>query len=299
MTNRVPRIDTDADDQVENANVDALVNLSASDTLSAYPLAIGTDTDHAASDHADGGALEIDVADLAGGSGTADQVPVTDGAAVTWGTVGSGSLASQAVTAVKVDGSGGSAGQVLDTDGTAGGVAWTLVGTSNLASQAVTATEVDGSGGTAGQVLDTDGTASGVSWTLITTSNIASQAVTPTEVDGSGGTADQVLTTDGTAGGVTWSDQSTASWTTSTITSDTTASDNDELLADSSSAALTVTLPSPSNGLRVRVMRIASANGVTVARNGTENINGNASDLSLSYLESVELVSDGTDWWIV
>lgn len=90
-----------------------------------------------------------------------------------------------------------------------------------------------------------------------------------------------------------------SAWTTTTKTSNYTASDNDEVLADSSSSAVTVTLPSPSNGVRVRVKRISSSNSVTVSRNATEQINRSASDYSMSDLESVEFVSDGTDWWIV
>lgn len=261
MTNRVPRIDTDGDDSVENANVDALTNLSASDVFSAYPLAIGTDTDHAASDHQDGGALELDVAGLAGGNGTSGQVPVTDGAAVAWALVDTANLASSAVTATEVDGSGGSTGQVLDTDGTAGGVAWTLVDTSNLAAQAVTTTEVDGSGGTNGQVITTDGTAAGATW-----------------------------------GDVTPSDDA---WNHSTVTTDTTASDLDEYLVDSSSGAVTVTLPTPAAGTRVRLKNIDDTNGVTLGRSGTENIDGSASDITLSLYESLEVVSDGTDWFIM
>lgn len=38
MTNRQPRIDPDSDDRIENSNVDALVNLAASDAFSGHPL---------------------------------------------------------------------------------------------------------------------------------------------------------------------------------------------------------------------------------------------------------------------
>ncbi len=38
-------------------------------------------------------------------------------------------------------------------------------------------------------------------------------------------------------------------------------------------------------------------NTVTVARNGN-NIEGAASDVVLTDLDSVTLTSDGTDWWI-
>lgn len=46
-----PRYDSDEDSQVENAQVDALVNLLVGDIFSAYPLVHGTDTDTPASIH--------------------------------------------------------------------------------------------------------------------------------------------------------------------------------------------------------------------------------------------------------
>lgn len=252
MTNRIPRLDTDGDFQVENANVDALVNFAASDTFSSYPIDTDTDTDHAASDHADGGTLELDVSDLSGGNGTVDTVPVSDGAAVTWATVDNAALTNDSVT-------------ITAGNGLSGGGTVALGSTTTLDA----ALDIEDGG--------TDvATAHGINF---------GNNLSVTD-DG-----DSTVTVSAPASG--------ADWTTTTVTSDVTASNDEEILADSSSAIVTVTLPSPTNSTRVRVMRIASANDVNVARNGTENINGNASDLTLSYLESVELVADGTDWWIV
>lgn len=198
MTNRVPRLDTDGDDQVENAQVDALVNLAASDALSAYPLA---NTD----------------------------------------------LANSSVTV---------AGNSVSLGGSTG------VAHDDLSDDVTGATDQDNSGTTAIQDVTVDA---------------HGHVTSMTAADVGGG----------------------SSWTTTTVTADTTLSDNDEALVDSSGGTVTVTLPTPSNGVRVRVLRTTSANSVTIGRSGTENINRTASDLSLNDLESVELVSDGTDWWIV
>jgi hypothetical protein len=139
----------------------------------------------------------------------------------------------------------------------------------------------------------------GVADNGIDTTQLAAQAVTPNEVDGSGGSNGDILTTDGTVDGVSWGAPAAGGFTTTVASSDTNASDDDEILADSSSNSVNITLPTPSQGVRVRVMRIASANNVVVERNGTEQIQRQSSNLTLNDLESVELVSDGTDWWIV
>lgn len=93
--------------------------------------------------------------------------------------------------------------------------------------------------------------------------------------------------------------QGASAWSQSTITSDTTASDTDSLWVDASSNTVTVTLPSPSQNVHVRVVAINASNTVTLARNGTENINGSSSDRTLSAGESLTVESDGTNWWIV
>lgn len=246
MTNRVPRYDGDGDDDIDNSAVQALVNFTSTESFSGYPLSNNDLTNSsvtvAGNSVSLGGSTGIAHGDLSSINSSDHHQKYTD---------------EEAQDAVG-----------LNFDGT-------------LAYDDATPSFGVASGG-------------------ITSTEIASAAVRTTEVDGSEGSSGQFLQTDGTSGGVTWGSPSAAdAWNTSTITANTTASDNDELIADSSGGALTVTLPSPSNGVRVRAIRSASANGVTLARSGTENINGSASDLSISYLESVEVVSDGTDWWIV
>jgi hypothetical protein len=88
-------------------------------------------------------------------------------------------------------------------------------------------------------------------------------------------------------------------WSQSTVTSSTTAGNYDSIWVDASSAAVTVTLPTPTQSYRVAVTAVDASNTVTVARNGTESINGSASDLTLVEGESVTLESDGTNWQVV
>jgi hypothetical protein len=64
----------------------------------------------------DGGGKELDVADLAGGLGTSNQLPLTDGSAVSWGTAPNASLTNDTITRTAGDGlkySSGSAGTAL------------------------------------------------------------------------------------------------------------------------------------------------------------------------------------------
>lgn len=96
-----------------------------------------------------------------------------------------------------------------------------------------------------------------------------------------------------------------AEWNTTAITSNTTLTDSDDnlvILVDSASGAITLTLPDPTLGTRVFVIKDsgnnADVNNITVARNGSENINASASDLTMSLSgSSILIISDGTDWW--
>lgn len=64
-------------------------------------------------------------------------------------------------------------------------------------------------------------------------------------------------------------------------------------------AALTATLPAPVANGRVTVKNL-SGGTVTIARNATESIDGTAADyVSTSTNESITMVSDGTDWYII
>jgi hypothetical protein len=62
------------------------------------------------------------------------------------------------------------------------------------------------------------------------------------------------------------------------------------------SGAVEVTLPAPVAGTNVRVVVVDAANTVTVARNGTESIDGTATDLTIDQVRTLVLESDGTNW---
>ena len=90
-------------------------------------------------------------------------------------------------------------------------------------------------------------------------------------------------------------------------TTHTTALTESILLCDATSAAFTVTLPSPStcyNGVNLTslvytISKIdVSANAVTIATLGAETIGGDASFDLLYINEALELITDGTNWYI-
>ena len=85
-----------------------------------------------------------------------------------------------------------------------------------------------------------------------------------------------------------------------TKTSNYTASNGDCVLADASSGAITVTLPSPSSNAIVNVKKIdSSTNAVTVEPNGSETIDGSSSKTIDTQYESYTFISDGTNWYII
>lgn len=115
-------------------------------------------------------------------------------------------------------------------------------------------------------------------------------------IGGSGGTAVTVQSpsSTGSGGGDAWSQ--------TTQTSDYTATDNDSIWADASTAQVTVTLPSPSSAAQVRVVATDTTNGVTLAENGSEGINdqsGSNSTITMQTGESITVESDGSTWWVV
>ena len=79
-----------------------------------------------------------------------------------------------------------------------------------------------------------------------------------------------------------------------------TASNGDCVLADASSGAITITLPSPSSNAIVNVKKIdSSTNAVTVEPNGSETIDGSSSKTIDTQYESYTFISDGTNWYII
>lgn len=76
------------------------------------------------------------------------------------------------------------------------------------------------------------------------------------------------------------------------------------VLCDTTSAGFTVTLPTaipPSSTQKNGPYRIKNVgvNPLTIQTTSSQTIDGNASPLILSYQNSsVDLISDGTNWWI-
>lgn len=85
-----------------------------------------------------------------------------------------------------------------------------------------------------------------------------------------------------------------------TATSAYTASDGEYVYTDASSGAFTITLPSPSQGARVGIEKTdSSSNTVTVAPNSGEQVNYQTSEDLVAQGESIDLQSDGVDWFVL
>jgi len=83
------------------------------------------------------------------------------------------------------------------------------------------------------------------------------------------------------------------------ISSNTTASAQNVLLADASGSALTVTLPSPSTDVNVTVKKTdSSGNAVTIATPGGQTIDGQSSISITAQYASRTVVSDGNNYFI-
>lgn len=88
-----------------------------------------------------------------------------------------------------------------------------------------------------------------------------------------------------------------------TKTSDFTATQsNDVILVDASSGAVTITLMGASDreGKTLFVKKVDStANAVTVDGDGSETIDDSTTRVLSSQYDSVQIVSDGSEWWII
>lgn len=93
---------------------------------------------------------------------------------------------------------------------------------------------------------------------------------------------------------------STQYYTPTPVSAAHTASDGEFVLVDASTGAVTVTLPTPTTNTAVGIEKTdTSSNVVTVSPNGTESVNyGSAEDL-VAQGESLDLISDGVDWYVV
>lgn len=88
--------------------------------------------------------------------------------------------------------------------------------------------------------------------------------------------------------------------TVTTVTADYTASKNELVLVDASGGPVTVTLPAPEEGQPVGLEKSdSSSNTVTISPNSTENVNYASSEDLVAQGESVDLVSGGTDWYVI
>lgn len=240
-----------------------------------------------------------DVADLVGGSGTSGQVAQTDGTSVSWV-----SLAASDISDVSAD-SVADAHHAQDQS-------------SNYkdgGSYEIDAAEFAAGLGTADNVLLSDGSAA--SWGTVPNAGLTNDSVTVTAGDGlkNGGSvslggsvtidiepadfAGSGLSDDGSDNLEVTNVPGSTVWNQRNVSSSVTLSEDDSAWVDASGGAVTVTLPSPSAGAQVRIIAADAANTITVSRNGTENINGSASDITLQQDEAIHFESDGTDWWIV
>jgi hypothetical protein len=84
--------------------------------------------------------------------------------------------------------------------------------------------------------------------------------------------------------------------------SDTLTTSHTVALCDATLGAITMTLPAAasSTGRRYFIKKVdVSANAVTVDGNGAETIDGSATAVLASQYDSIEIVCDGTQWWII
>lgn len=91
---------------------------------------------------------------------------------------------------------------------------------------------------------------------------------------------------------------------TAVVTSDYTITDENEIVvSDGSSSAVTITLPAPSSDLDIVVSAFNTAtNATTVTAPGTENLNGSDQDLTISSDYdggTLRIVSDGTEFYAI
>jgi hypothetical protein len=239
---------------------------------------------------------------LAAITGTADQVTVTNGTnTITLATPQSiNTTSSPSFTGLTV--SGLTASRPVKTNGTSV-LTSGLIDISDTTND-VTGTLAIGNGGT-GQVT---ATASFDALSPTTTkgdilvddgTNVIREAI---------GTNAHVLTADSTqASGLKWAEAPGGNGFISpeaAITGNYSADSDDNgrvVLVDSSAGAITVTLPTPAAAFIIGVKDVGGSaleNKITIARNGSENIDGEAfSDFINNPYYCNMYISDGTDWW--
>ena len=217
---------------------------------------------------------------VAGTVYTAAQPNITSTGTLTSLTV-SGVTTLGAVANVKI--SGGSADYVLKTDGT-GNLSWTALSTTTMV--------VDRFTGDASWTMKTlSATPASVDYTIVAiggvlqprnTYSVLAAVITFSEAPPTGAVVEITTVTGGTGGG---GGGGGVSWTYSEVTANTTMTASSKYIVDTSSANITMTLPS-SGTLGDEITIIdgtgnASTHAITVARNGGK-IQGGASDMTVT-----------------
>lgn len=87
----------------------------------------------------------------------------------------------------------------------------------------------------------------------------------------------------------------------SSVSSNTILTNNsDAVLVSAASGAVSITLPSPSNGKLIYVKKTDStSNAVNIIPSGVDTIDGNPRYSLLGQYDTVQMVSDGTNWFII
>ena len=126
---------------------------------------------------------------------------------------------------------------------------------------------------------------------------LRSDTITEYSAD-AGVTVDSVLLKDGVA---TLSAQFTAPIATQTTATLAPNGTHYTILCDGTSNTVTINLPTAS-GITGRIYVIKAINidnAVTVSPNGSEEIDGSNSDITLALMEIITVQSDGSNWWII
>lgn len=137
----------------------------------------------------------------------------------------------------------------------------------------------------------------------VTTAKIQAGAVTPGKISSTGAISGQVLAYNGTA--VAWTTPAaggSSTWNNRTTTTAITAANNDWIFANPNTASITVTLPAPTAGARVRVKRtVGSSNSIIVAApSGSQIDNGEPTSTTVNGgFMCVQYEADGSNWWAV
>jgi len=75
---------------------------------------------------------------------------------------------------------------------------------------------------------------------------------------------------------------------------------NDVVLVNAAGGAINITLPTPSDGKLFYIKKTdSSVNAVNVLPSSSETIDGESRNVLQGQYDSVELISDGTNWWVL